>query len=65
MIANVRNEDVGSYECVARSLSGEAKSRRAVVNMNDAFKYRTQQRPRFVKLPIDQEVIVYIRFTST
>jgi len=57
MIANVQSEDVGSYECVARSEAGEVKSRRAVVkNLNDVFEYRTQQRPRFVKLPIDQEV---------
>jgi hypothetical protein len=56
MIENIQNDDLASYECVARSDGGEIKSRRAIVNANEAFEYRTRMRPRFLQLPIDQEV---------
>ena len=65
MIESVQNEDLGTVECVAQSKAGEVKSRRAVFNTevedgidkSCGFEYHTTQRPRFLQLPVDQEVV--------
>lgn len=43
----------------ARSEGGEVKSRKAHANAETLVEYKTtqQQRPRFLKMPMDQEVV--------
>lgn len=62
MIENIQDKDLGTYECVARSEMGDVKSRRALANtagQENVYEYKTtphrsQQRPRFIKMPMDQ-----------
>lgn len=60
MIESIDRSDVGtSFECMAKNEAGEAKSRRAVINLSQdevLVEYRTHQRPRFVRVPTDQEI---------
>ncbi len=58
MIENIQGNDLGTFECIARSDMGEVKSRRALVNaqINETSRFPPSQRPRFLRMPIDQEV---------
>jgi hypothetical protein len=53
MIANVQDEDVGGYECMAKSTVGETKSRRAKMEYKRS---QSKTRPRFTEAPKDQDV---------
>ncbi|XP_021965343.1 peroxidasin homolog isoform X1 [Folsomia candida] len=59
MIENIEYDDLGTFECIARSEGGEVKSRKAHANAETLVEYKTtqQQRPRFLKMPMDQEVV--------
>jgi len=54
MIVKAEEKDGGTYECMAKSLAGEAKSSRA--NMETRRPIIPQTRPRFVQLPKDADV---------
>lgn len=53
MIANAQDEDAGAYECMAKSMVGEAKSRRAKMQYRKPVE---KVRPRFLQVPTDSEV---------
>ncbi|ODM97862.1 Peroxidasin [Orchesella cincta] len=55
MIANTQDEDVGTYECVAKSEAGLVKSRKAKM-LHSATTERHAMRPRLIQVPLDQEV---------
>lgn len=55
MIANAQDEDTqGVYECMAKSPSGNVKSRSATIKHKKP-QYKT--RPRFTQVPSDQNVV--------
>ncbi|KAJ9586071.1 hypothetical protein L9F63_020268, partial [Diploptera punctata] len=60
MIENAVDSDVGVYECMAKSIAGEAKSRAAQMHYqktrghdNHSF---DQEKPHFRRTPLDQEI---------